>query len=107
MLCLPAQLPPEMEPGLIHVEVQKGAFLGEALPVLVMREGPAREQVCRVTYAQHLSPRVTPLRSLQPLLHGAFTLSDREVCACEVLHGCGVQAEKHRVDDTAMHACFD
>ena len=34
-----------MEPGLIHVEVQKGAFLGEALPVLVMREGPAREQV--------------------------------------------------------------
>ena len=39
------QLPPEMEPGLIHVEVQKGAFLGEAQPVLVMREGPAREQV--------------------------------------------------------------
>ena len=34
-----------MEPGLIHVEVQKGAFLGEAQPVLVMREGPAREQV--------------------------------------------------------------
>ena len=39
------QLPPDMEPGLIHVEVQKGAFLGEAQPVLVMREGPAREQV--------------------------------------------------------------
>ena len=40
-----------MEPGIIHVEVQKGAFLGEAQPVLVMREGPAREQVPSESFA--------------------------------------------------------
>ncbi len=94
-----------MEPGLIHVEVQKGAFLGEALPVLVMREGPAREQVPTGTCspAQPQCHTIQTGRNLSS--HGLILLPERTLCDEIFSMVAEARYVQHRVADAAMHTC--